>query len=169
MWYSERWLALCKNLSKDSAIVYIAQDADRPGCHRNGHHMPELQNGELLTERKKRRAAEKEASRWRKKAMELQAQWEELEQHQEQKRQQIQQQAQERQQQVFVPDPFCYCAVANIRFHIRLRCPHLVASLHHCMPTIIPVSMPKSAVFCIKALGMLHPQDLLCKGEGTWF
>ena len=88
--------------------------------------MPELQNGELLTERKKRRAAEKEASRWRKKAVELQAQWEELEQHQEQKRQQIQQQAHKRQQQVFVPKSFLplWC-VAIIPLLIQLRRPHL--------------------------------------------
>ena len=51
---------------------------------RNGHHMPDLKSEEVQAERKKRRAAEKEASRWRKKAAELQELVEELQQQQQQ-------------------------------------------------------------------------------------
>ena len=47
--------------------------------------MPEQpKNVELLAEKKKRKAAEKEASRWHRKAAELQAQVDKLEQHKQQ-------------------------------------------------------------------------------------
>ena len=46
--------------------------------------MPELKSDEAQAERKKRRTAEKEASRWRKKAAELQELVEQLQQHSQQ-------------------------------------------------------------------------------------
>lgn len=51
---------------------------------RNGHHMPDLKSEEVQAERRKRRTAEKEASRWHKKAVELQELVEELQQQKQQ-------------------------------------------------------------------------------------
>ena len=46
--------------------------------------MPDLKSDEAQAERKKRRTAEKEASRWRKKAAELQELVEQMQQHSQQ-------------------------------------------------------------------------------------
>ena len=51
---------------------------------RNGQFTAEHKNGELTAERKKRKAAEKEASRLRKRTAELQAQVEDLQLEQQQ-------------------------------------------------------------------------------------
>ena len=51
---------------------------------RNGQFTAEHMIGEVPAERKKRKAAEKEASRWRKRAAELQAQLEDLQLQQQQ-------------------------------------------------------------------------------------